>query len=106
MFASDGTEVSRSCGQGVYMQISACACMLTNHSLQRLLLPTYPLLATVAARFPFETAIGMNGQVWVKAQEVKQTIALGRAIGEVDAGRIKVESLGQWLDGIDGILGE
>jgi len=71
-----------------------------------LLHPTYPLLPLLAARFPFETAIGVNGQVWIRAATLTQTIALGRAIKEVDEGRIGAEAVGEWVDGLEGVLAE
>lgn len=54
----------------------------------RLLSPKHPLLQTLAAQFPFETAIGMNGRIWVKAGSVGETIALKRVIEAVDKGEL------------------
>jgi exosome complex component RRP40 len=31
-----------------------------------------------------EVAVGMNGRVWISAEEVKQTIAIARCIEAVD----------------------
>lgn len=74
--------------------------------LYSLLHPSYPLLPLMAARFPFETAIGVNGQVWIRAGSISQTVALGRAIKEVDEGRVEAESIGEWVDKLDGVLAE
>jgi exosome complex component RRP40 len=49
------------------------------------------LLPTLAAHFPFETAIGMNGRVWVKAASVGEMIALHRILKGVDDGEVAVE---------------
>ena len=51
----------------------------------------YPLLPTLAAKLPFETAIGINGRIWLKAQTISETIALKRIIEGVDDGSIPVE---------------
>ncbi|KAL7415414.1 hypothetical protein BDY24DRAFT_382887 [Mrakia frigida] len=82
--------------------VVSCSLQMSRH----LLHPTYPLLPLLAARFPFETAIGVNGQVWIRAGTVTQTIALGRAIKEVDEGRIGAEAVGQWVDTLEGVLAE
>ncbi|KAK7048454.1 exosome complex component rrp40 [Favolaschia claudopus] len=42
------------------------------------------LLPLLGARFPLEAAVGVNGRVWVKAQEVRETIAIVRCIEAVD----------------------
>ncbi|TXT13512.1 hypothetical protein VHUM_00879 [Vanrija humicola] len=55
---------------------------------RQLLSPKHPLLPMLAARIPFETAIGLNGRVWFKTAEIGQTIALRRIIMAVDAGEI------------------
>lgn len=75
-------------------------------SLLSLLHPSYPLLPLLAARFPFETAIGVNGQVWIRAESITQTVALGRAIKEVDEGRVQADAIGDWVDKLDGVLAE
>lgn len=75
-------------------------------STDSLLVPTYPLLQAIAARVAFECAIGTNGQVWLKASSIKGTIAVGRVIQEVDGGRLEVESVGEWLDGLEGLQDE
>lgn len=51
----------------------------------------YPLLPTLAAQIPFETAIGINGRAWFKAQTVTETITLKRIVEGVDDGSIAVE---------------
>ncbi|KAI0769042.1 exosome complex exonuclease RRP40 [Trametes elegans] len=51
----------------------------------RLLLdPTHFLFPLLGARFPLETAVGINGRVWIKCNEPKQTIAVVRCIEAVD----------------------
>ena len=60
-----------------------------------MLTPKHPFLPLLAAQFPFEIAVGMNGRIWLKAADVSQTIALKRAIegacrGEVGASKEEV----------------
>ncbi|KAI0670971.1 exosome complex exonuclease RRP40 [Trametes maxima] len=51
----------------------------------RLLLdPTHFLFPLLGARFPLETAVGLNGRVWISCKEPKQTIAVARCIEAVD----------------------
>lgn len=50
------------------------------HLAHRLLTVENPLLQTLGKKFPFEVAIGMNGKIWVRAKNVKDTIKLVRAI--------------------------
>lgn len=57
----------------------------------RLLSPKYPLLPSLAAKIPFETAIGLNGRVWFKTASVDQTIALRRILEMVDSGELSVD---------------
>jgi exosome complex component RRP40 len=57
----------------------------------RLLSPKHPVLPVLAAHIPFETAIGLNGRIWLKATSVNQTIALKRVIEGVDAGEIAAD---------------
>jgi exosome complex component RRP40 len=51
-------------------------------------MPKNPLLPALAAQFPFETAIGMNGRVWFKAAEIGQTIAIKRVLESVEKGEV------------------
>jgi exosome complex RNA-binding protein Rrp4 len=76
---------------------------LSNHSL---LSPSYTLLPTLASRFAFETAIGTNGELWLRATTLIQTIALGRVIAQVDEGRLEPDQAGEWIDQIEGIHAE
>lgn len=57
----------------------------------RLLSPKHPLLPALAAHIPFETAIGLNGRIWFKTEQVAQTIALRRVIEAVDAGELEMD---------------
>ena len=50
----------------------------------RLLDPAHFLLPLLGSRFPLEVAIGINGRVWFKTPEVRQTIAVARCIEAVD----------------------
>lgn len=49
-----------------------------------LLDPRYFLLPLLGSKFPLEVAIGVNGRVWIKTPEIKQTIAVARCIEAVD----------------------
>jgi len=51
---------------------------------RRLLDAKHYLLPTIAARFPFEVAVGMNGRVWLKTASARTTVALSRAIRILD----------------------
>lgn len=42
--------------------------------------PNTPILTLLGEHFPFETAVGMNGRVWVNSEEVKNTILIANAI--------------------------
>ena len=61
-----------------------------NHSanadlvLLSLLDPKHQLLQEVAAHFPFETAIGINGVIWVHAASSKQAITIGQVLHRAD----------------------
>ncbi|SJX62351.1 related to RRP40-protein involved in ribosomal RNA processing, component of the exosome complex [Sporisorium reilianum f. sp. reilianum] len=49
-----------------------------------LLRPTHALLKQVAAHFPFEAAVGANGAVWVRANEPRHVIAVGKVLDAAD----------------------
>jgi exosome complex component RRP40 len=49
-----------------------------------LLNPNYFLLPLLGSRFPLQTAIGVNGRVWISAKEVKLTIIAARCIEAAD----------------------
>ena len=57
-----------------------------------LLRPTHGLLKLVAAHFPFEAAVGQNGAVWVRANEVKHVIAVGKVLEAADQAKVSHES--------------
>ncbi|GBE85065.1 hypothetical protein SCP_0702510 [Sparassis crispa] len=51
----------------------------------RLLLdPNHFLFPLLGARFPLETATGLNGRVWINANETRHIIAAARCIEAVD----------------------
>ena len=52
--------------------------------MDRLLRPTHGLLKLVAAHFPFEAAVGANGAVWVRANEAKNVVAVGKVLQAAD----------------------
>lgn len=49
------------------------------------------LLEEFGEKVRFEVAIGRNGKVWIDAGGVKETLAVGRALREADAGILGVE---------------
>lgn len=49
------------------------------------------VLEALAAKVPFEMAVGRNGQVWIDAGRVVATLAVGRAIVEVDQATMGIE---------------
>jgi len=51
---------------------------------RNLLDPNYFLLPLLGSRFPLDSALGLNGRVWISAKEVKQTIAATRCIEAAD----------------------
>lgn len=42
------------------------------------------ILDEIAEKVAFEIAVGRNGKVWVKANSVKDTILVGRALQDTD----------------------
>ncbi|KND01185.1 exosome non-catalytic core subunit RRP40 [Spizellomyces punctatus DAOM BR117] len=51
---------------------------------RRLLDPRSPILLRLAEAFKFETAVGMNGRVWVNAETTPHIITVARAIQVAD----------------------
>ncbi|KAG1151236.1 hypothetical protein G6F37_002943 [Rhizopus arrhizus] len=47
---------------------------------RRLLNPNTPILTLLGEHFPFETAVGMNGRIWVNSEEPNITILIANAI--------------------------
>ena len=50
----------------------------------RLLDPSFYLLPLLGSKFPLETAIGMNGRVWINTDSPKNTIIAVRCIEFAD----------------------
>ena len=69
----------------------------------RLLDPDHFLFPLLGARFPLESAIGMNGRVWVNAREPRHIIAISRCIEAVDpdGGGMDEASLKKFLVTLD-----
>jgi len=68
-----------------------CVTCIQNHSKvsttnlkRRLLDPAHFLLPLLGSRFTLDVAIGINGRVWFKTPDVRQTIAVARCIEAVD----------------------
>lgn len=77
---------------------------LTSHpALRSLLDPIYFLLPMLGARFAVETAVGMNGRVWVNAKEARQIVAIAQCIEAVDpdGGGMTKEEVKTFLDTLD-----
>lgn len=47
---------------------------------RKILNPSCPLLNSLKNEWPFELAVGMNGRIWIKANTMRETIAVGNAI--------------------------
>ncbi|KAL0882851.1 hypothetical protein ABMA27_016382 [Loxostege sticticalis] len=47
---------------------------------RKILNPSCPLLNSLKNEWPFELAAGMNGRIWIKANSMRETIAVGNAI--------------------------
>jgi exosome complex component RRP40 len=68
-------------GQGLFGELAGGRLVHVSLGLARRLLdPSCALLATLAKRFPFEVAVGVNGLVWVTAEAPAQVNALAAAI--------------------------
>ncbi|CAK1551330.1 unnamed protein product [Leptosia nina] len=48
--------------------------------IRKILSPSCPLLDSLKNEWPFELAAGMNGRIWIKANTLRETIAVGNAI--------------------------
>lgn len=48
--------------------------------IRKVLNPTCPLIESIKNEWPFELAAGMNGRMWIKANSMRETIAVGNAI--------------------------
>lgn len=57
----------------------------------------------LGARFTVETAVGMNGRVWVNAKEARHIVAIARSIEAVDpdGGWMTQEDVKMFLDTLD-----
>lgn len=66
--------------------------------LHRLLNPNTPILVLLGQHFPFETAVGMNGRVWVNSEEVKNTILISNAIQNSEY--LSAEECKQMVEGL------
>lgn len=47
---------------------------------RRVLNPQFQLIQSLKNEWPFELAAGMNGRIWIKANTMRETIAVGNAI--------------------------
>ncbi|XP_074642391.1 exosome complex component RRP40-like [Tubulanus polymorphus] len=51
---------------------------------RKVLSPECPLLKLLGKSMPYETAIGMNGRVWIKGRSTVETIALANGISDAE----------------------
>ena len=49
------------------------------------------ILDDIADQLAFEVAVGRNGKVWVKANGIKETLVVGKALQETDHRALKVD---------------
>lgn len=70
---------------------------------RQLLDPKHFLLPLLGSMFPLETAVGMNGRVWVSTKNVRHTIALTKCIEAVDpsGGGMSQAELKEYLKTLD-----
>ncbi|CAA7261480.1 unnamed protein product [Cyclocybe aegerita] len=68
-----------------------------------LLDPNHYLLPLLGGRFPHESAVGLNGRVWVSAKEIKETIAMVRCIeaADPDGGGLDAQGVKSFLETLD-----
>ena len=48
----------------------------------RILRPNCPLLKTLGDMMPYETAVGINGRIWVKGRSIIETITIANIISD------------------------
>lgn len=49
-----------------------------------LLVPNGPVLTTLGAKIPFQSAVGVNGRVWIQSASTEHTVLLSVAIAKAD----------------------
>ena len=83
--------------------VQRCVKCLTLLKLPSSLLdPEHFLLPLLGGQFPLESAVGLNGRVWVCAKEIRQTIAMARCIEAVDGGTLNdAKDVKAFLDTLD-----
>ena len=76
---------------------------ITHHRRNRLLDPQHFLFPSLGSRFPLESAVGMNGRVWVSAKDPRQVIAIVRCIEAVDpdGGGMDEAAVKKFLNALD-----
>ncbi|KAK2178956.1 hypothetical protein NP493_522g02033 [Ridgeia piscesae] len=52
------------------------------HHIRRILRPNCPLLKTLGDMMPYETAVGINGRIWVKGRSTIETITIANIISD------------------------
>jgi exosome complex component RRP40 len=70
------------------------------------LLAKSPLLPLLATHVPFETAIGLNGRIYLKASSTTETIALVRLVEMVDRGEVGLGENGEGKAEVERVLKE
>ncbi|EJC98493.1 uncharacterized protein FOMMEDRAFT_149221 [Fomitiporia mediterranea MF3/22] len=68
-----------------------------------LLDPKYFLLPLLGSMFPLETAVGMNGRVWINTKSPKHTVAVARCIeaADPDGGGMDVDEIKKLIGTFD-----
>ncbi|KAJ3185890.1 Exosome component 3 [Irineochytrium annulatum] len=69
-----------------------------------LLSPTNPLLAALGKLFPFETAVGMNGRIWVNAATPLEIVVLTNALKGSEG--LPTERVREYVHGVRGMMEE
>ncbi|KAI0755162.1 exosome complex exonuclease RRP40 [Daedaleopsis nitida] len=70
---------------------------------RQLLDPDHYLFPLLGSRFPLESAIGMNGRVWITAKDPRQVIAIARCFeaADPDGGGMDEVALKKFLSSLD-----
>ena len=63
--------------------------------------PKHQLLPRIAAHFPFEAAVGLNGLVWTRTGTAQQGVALGQLLAAADRAAVQRDEAEMALDEAD-----
>ena len=86
-----------------YLMLDDTSSIALKISSSRLLDPKHFLLPLLGSMFPLETAVGMNGRVWVNCKSPKHTIAVARCIeaADPDGGSMTEDEIKKFVGTLD-----